>query len=247
MKTIGILGGLTWQSTLTYYYEINRLTQERLGGENSAKILLSSLNFAEMDTAQRAGDLAKQLEVLKSGTEALKVGGADFWLMACNTTHQLADQLVQEIDLPFLHIAKVAAAAVKEAKLQTVVLTGTRYTMEQPFYRRALEDEGLSVLTPNEEERMELVRMVDEELTHGLKNPLSLQRFWEMAKRWQQQGAQGIVLGCTEIGLLIQEPHLGMPIFDTALLHSAKTVDLALGAEDLLLTWDYRRMKGKQS
>jgi len=89
------------------------------------------------------------------------------------------------------------------------------------------------------------VRMVDEELTHGIKNPLSLQRFWEMAKRWQQHGAQGIVLGCTEIGLLIQDPLLGMPIFDTALLHSAKTVDLALGTEDLLLDWDYRRMKGK--
>lgn len=247
MKTIGILGGLTWQSTLTYYREINRLTQERLGGENSAKILLSSLNFAEMDAAQRAGDLAKQLKILKSGANALKVGGADFWLMACNTTHQLADELVREIDLPFLHIAKVAAVAVQEAKLQTVVLTGTRYTMEQPFYRSALEEEGLTVLLPNAEERGELVRMVDEELTHGVKNPSSLQRFWEMAKRWQEQGAQGIVLGCTEIGLLIQEPRLGLPIFDTALLHSAKTVELALGTNDLLRTWDYRRMKGKQS
>ena len=241
MKTIGILGGLTWQSTVTYYREINRLIQEQLGGENSAKILLSSVNFAEIDVAQRVGDRFKQIELLLDGAKALERGGADFWLMACNTTHQWAEILTQEIQLPFLHIAKVAAAAIKKDGLRSVALTGTRYTMEQAFYRRDLEEEGLKVWIPNEEEKTELVRIVDEELTHGIREEASLQKFWMMAERWQQQGAQGVVLGCTEIGLLVQESHNGMPIFDTALLHASKAVELALGTEDMFKEWNYRQ------
>lgn len=243
MKTIGILGGLTWQSTLTYYREMNRLTQERLGGENSAKILLSSVNFAEIDAAQRNGDRSKQIELLLEGAKTLKCGGADFWLMACNTTHQWADVLTQEIDLPFLHIAKVAAAAIKKDGFRSVALTGTRYTMEQGFYSKVLEEEGLKVWIPNEEEKTELVRIVDEELTHGVRNEASLQKIWKMAERWQKEGAQGIVLGCTEIGLLVQEGHLGLPIFDTALLHATKAVELALGTEELFREWDYRQRR----
>lgn len=246
MKTIGILGGLTWQSTLTYYREINRLTQERFGGENSAKILLSSVNFAEIDAAQRAGDRPKQIELLLEGAKTLKRGGADFWLMACNTTHQWADVLTREIDLPFLHIAKVAAAAIKKGGLRSVALTGTRYTMEQAFYRKALEEEGLKVWIPNDDEKTELVRIVDEELIHGLRKEASLQKFWKMAERWQTEGAQGVVLGCTEIGLLVQEAHPGMPIFDTALLHATKAVELALATEELLKEWDYRQRRELQ-
>lgn len=241
MRTIGILGGLTWQSTLTYYREINRLMQERLGGENSAKILLSSINFAELDEAQRMGDAEKQQQILIKAARVLQLGGADFWLMACNTTHQWAEELKVAIDLPFLHIAKATAEEIKKQGLKRVVLTGTNYTMEQTFYKKALQEEGLEVQIPTKEERKELVRIVDEELTHGRILSESLERFWQLAELWQQQGAEGIVLGCTEIGLLVQKPRLEMAIFDTALIHAAKAVELALGTEDLLKEWDYRQ------
>lgn len=241
MRTIGILGGLTWQSTLTYYREINRLMQERLGGENSAKILLSSINFAELDEAQRKGDAEKQQQILIQSARVLQQGGADFWLMACNTTHQWAEELKVAIDLPFLHIAKATADEIKKQGLKRVVLTGTNYTMEQTFYKKALQEEGLEVQIPTKEERKELVRIVDEELTHGRILSESLERFWQLAELWQQQGAEGIVLGCTEIGLLVQKPRLEMAIFDTALIHAAKAVELALGTEEQLKYWDDRR------
>lgn len=228
MKTIGIIGGLTWQSTLTYYRKINERVQEKLGGEHSARILLYSVDFAEIDAAQKQDDWQAEAAILIKAAGRLKAGGADFWLMACNTTHAVAEQVVQEIDLPFLHIAEVTADAVLADGLHTVVLTGTHYTMQLPFYREVLERKGLRVILPSASQQESIARIVDQELTHGIIRAESLQIFRAMLISWQAQGAEAVILGCTEIGLLINQENLAFPVYDTALLHAAVAADLAL-------------------
>lgn len=228
MRTIGIVGGLTWQSTLTYYRTINERVQQKLGGEHSARILLYSLDFAEIDAAQQQDDWQAEAAILVEAANRLKVAGADFWLMACNTAHAVADQVVQEIDLPFLHIAEVAADAVMADGLRTVVLTGTHYTMQLPFYREVLERKGLRVILPSANEQEIIARIVDHELAHGIIRAESLQAFRSMLIPWQAQGAEAVILGCTEIGLLINRENLAFPVYDTALLHAAAAAELAL-------------------
>lgn len=241
MKTIGVLGGLTWQSTQMYYRIINQLVYERLKGENSAEILLRSINFAHLDEAQKKRDERKQKEILYTGASSLLKGGSDFWLMACNTTHLWADYLTSVIDLPFLHIAICVAEELRLFGVGKVALTGTPYTLASSFYPLILKGYGIEVIIPKEEEIGKLEYLIDQELTQGLFKENSLKDFWLMAENWHDRGAEAIVLACTELGLLIKDENPEMKVFDSALIHCQKAVELALGPDENLIVADYRR------
>ena len=229
MKTIGLLGGMSWESTLPYYRHINEAVRERLGGLHSARLVLYSLDFHEIEALQRQGDWAAAGTLLADAARRLESAGANFLLLCTNTMHKVADAIEAASALPLLHIADPTAAAIQAAGLQRVGLLGTRFTMEQPFYRQRLEDRhGIQVLVPDEPDRAEVHRVIYEELCRGVVSEASRQAYRQVISRLVARGAQAVILGCTEIGLLVRADDAEVPLFDTCVLHAQAAAERAL-------------------
>ena len=228
MRCIGIVGGMSWESTAHYYRALNQGVRARLGGLHSARLVLHSVEFAELEALQREGRWDEAGAVLNVAVRGLEAAGADFVLLAANTMHKVADQMMAGAGIPLLHIADVTAAAIRRSGLTRVGLLATRYTMEQPFYVDRLASHGLSVVLPGPEDRAEVHRVIFEELVLGVARPESKARYLAVAGRLAAAGAEGIVAGCTEIGMLLRPGELGVPLFDTAELHVEAALDLAL-------------------
>ena len=230
MKTIGLLGGMSWESTLPYYRLINQRVGERLGGFHSAKLLLYSVDFQEIETLQHADRWDEAGELLAGAARALARGGADFLVLCTNTMHRVAREIEAAAGLPLLHIADATAAEIEKAGLRTVGLLGTRFTMEQDFYRGRLAERGLTVLTPGETDRTLVHRVIYEELCHGQILDASRREYARILAGLAEEGAQGIILGCTEISLLVGPSDASVPLFDTTAIHARAAADFAVGS-----------------
>ncbi|NTU66113.1 MAG: aspartate/glutamate racemase family protein [Chloroflexi bacterium] len=229
MKTIGLIGGMSWESSAEYYRLINTLVKERLGGFHSAKCVMVSLDFAEIETLQREGRWAESARVLVAAAQNLERAGADLVLLCTNTMHKVADDIQASIQVPFLHIADATAEQIRAQGLTTVGLLGTRFTMEEDFYvGRLTQRHGLQVLIPNLDEREMIHRVIYDELVLGEIKAESKAQYLAAIDHLIERGAQGIILGCTEIGLLIQADDCRVPVFDTTRLHAQAAVALAL-------------------
>ncbi len=229
MKTIGILGGMSWESTALYYRLMNERCRERLGGHHSAPILLHSVDFDQIERCQRAGRWDEMAEILGGAAAGLAGAGADFLIIATNTMHRLAGEISAMSGLDVLHIADPTAVALKAAGVCRVALLGTRYTMEQDFYRGRLEAmHGLDVIVPCEADRSDVHRIIYDELCLGQIAPSSRAVYQAVIERLRGQGAEAVILGCTEITMLIAPGDSVLPVYDTTAMHAAAAVDLAI-------------------
>ena len=229
MKTIGLIGGMSWESTVPYYQTINRIVGQRLGGLHSAKVALYSVDFDEIEKLQHAGGWEESGEILADAAKAVRRAGADFLVLATNTMHKVAAQIEAAVDIPLLHIADATAARVKAAGLTRVGLLGTRFTMEEDFYRGRLETRhGLSVLTPPAGQRALVHDVIYRELCLGNVRGESRQGFQQVVTDLVAREAQGVILGCTEIGLLLRSEDATVPLFDTATIHAEAAALYAL-------------------
>ena len=228
MKTIGLIGGMSWESSAHYYAIINRAVRDRLGGAHSASILLYSLDFGEIAKLQHDDDWTALTTRMIEAAKRLQAGGADFILICTNTMHLMADDIAGAVAIPLLHVVDPTAKAVVEAGVRRVGLLGTAFTMEKAFYRDRLALAGLDVIVPDEADRGEVHRVIYEELVAGKIEPASRQIYREIIARLVERGAQAIVLGCTEIMLLVDQSDAAVPLFDTTELHALAAVDQAL-------------------
>ena len=229
MKTIGLIGGMSWESTVPYYQVINRVVGRRLGGLHSAKVALYSVDFDEIEHLQHAGKWEESGEILADAARAVRRAGADFLVLCTNTMHKVAPQIEAAVDIPLLHIADATAGRVKAAGIERVGLLGTRFTMEEDFYRGRLESRhGLSVLTPPADERRLVHQVIYGELCLGKVRHESRGGFQVVAGGLVARGAQGVILGCTEIGLLLRSEDAPVPLFDTATIHAEAAAESAL-------------------
>lgn len=228
MKTLGIIGGMSAESTVTYYLEINRLVNQTQGGNTSAPILLDSLNFEEIVQLQRSGNWQKTGEILASSAHKLQQMGADAILLATNTMHKNAPEIEQAIAVPFLHILDGTAAAIKAKGLRKIGVLGTAFTMQDPFYRDGLAARGIKAIMPELSAQAELHRIIFEELCRGKFLPESKAFYLNIINQLAEKGAEGVILGCTEIGLLVQQADHALPFFDTAQIHSQAAVEFIL-------------------
>ena len=229
MKTIGLLGGMSWESTLPYYRHINEAVRERLGGLHSARLVLYSLDFHEIEALQRQGDWAAAGTLLADAARRLESAGADFLLLCTNTMHKVADAIEAASALPLLHIADPTAAAIQAAGLQRVGLLGTRFTMEQDFYKGRLQEKfGLEVLVPGEAQRERVHRIIYDELCLGDIREASRAEYLAIISALADAGAQAVILGCTEIALLVGEANAAVLLYDTTAIHAEAAVTLAL-------------------
>lgn len=228
MQRIGIIGGMSWESTTTYFRLLNLGVRERLGGLHSARLLLATVDFAPIVEMQRAGDWTSAGEVLAREARSLEAGGADLVLIAANTMHKVYDQVAAAVSTPVLHLADIVADAVRVAGLSRVGLLATAYTMELGFYRDRLASQGVQTTIPGDEDRQEIQRIIFDELSAGVIADASRSRLLDISQTLLTQGAEGIVLGCTELELIIQPGHLDAPIFATTALHCRAALDLAL-------------------
>lgn len=231
MKTIGLIGGMSWESTVPYYQIINEEVKQKLGGLHSAKIILYSVEFDEIEKCQSSGNWEKSGEILGHAAQGLEAAGADFILICTNTMHKVAPQIASMIHVPIVHIADATADALQEKHIGKVGLLGTKYTMTQDFYKQKLIDRGIEVIIPDAEDVETVNDVIFQELCVGKILDKSRVRFQEVIKRLQEKGAEGVILGCTEIGLLIHQPDSTLPVFDTTLIHAKKAVELALDGE----------------
>lgn len=231
MKTIGLIGGMSWESTVSYYRLINEKIKEKLGGLHSAKILLNSVDFQEIEECQARGDWEKSAEILTEAALSLEKAGADFIVICTNTMHKVAPQIQAKISLPILHIAEATAEKLKENHISKVALLGTKYTMQQDFYKSKIAESGIEVLIPDEQD-IELVNhVIYDELCLGIISQDSKQAYQKIITDLASKGAQGVILGCTEIGLLIQEGDTEIPVFDTTQIHAVKAALKAINDE----------------
>ncbi len=228
MKTIGIIGGMSWESSLEYYRIINRRVRDRLGGLHSARILMLSVDFAEVAARQRAGDWPALTAQMVAAAQALERGGADGVLIATNTMHLMADAVAAAITVPLLHIGDAAAQAVRAGGHGRIGLLGTAFTMEQPFYAERLARTGLEVIVPDTADRATVHRIIYDELVQGRIDPDSRAAYRAIIARLVAQGATAVILGCTEIMLLVGEGDSAVPLFDTTTLHAEAAVAWAL-------------------
>jgi aspartate racemase len=229
VKTLGLLGGMTWHSTVDYYRLINEGVQKRLGGSHSAHLLLLSIDFEPVEELQAKGDWAGMGRLMAGWAKRLEDAGAEGLVICTNTMHRLAGDVSAAIHIPLIHIADATAGAIKRAGLHTVGLLGTRYTMELDFYRGRLEKEhGLEVLIPEEPGRTLVHDVIYKELTYGTIREESRAAYVKVIEDLVRRGAQGVILGCTEIPLLVKEKDSPVPVFDTTALHAAAAVDFAL-------------------
>ena len=229
MKTIGIIGGMSWESSALYYKSINELTKQKLGGLHSAKIVLSSVDFAEIERLQHQGDWLQLGEILAAEAKRLEQAQVDFILIATNTMHKVANVVQNAVKIPLLHIADATAKELVKQKHQKVGFIGTRYSMEEDFYIKRLEDQyGLEVITPSKQDRDDIHRIIYEELCLGKILPQSRQIYIDIVNRLQAAGAEAVIEGCTEITLLLKQEHVTVPLFDTTYIHAKAAVDEAL-------------------
>ena len=228
MKTIGLLGGMSWESTVVYYQQINRIVGERLGGHHSAKIILHSVDFDEIVHLQHADDWDGTGAILADAAESLERAGAELLVICTNTMHKVAPQIQQRVKLPLIHIADATADVIKRAGIKTVGLLGTKFTMEQDFYKGRLEDQhDLAVIVPERADREIVHRVIYDELCQGKVLDASRDQYHRIVASIVGSGAQGVILGCTEIGLLIGDGNVGGPTFDTTALHARAAADFA--------------------
>jgi aspartate racemase len=229
VKRIGLLGGMSWESSAEYYRLVNEIVRDRLGGLSSADCLLRSVDFAPVELLQREGRWDEAGEMLASEARALEAAGAELLVLCTNTMHKLADEIAAAVDIPFVHIADATAAAVRAAGLSSVGLLATAYTMEQDFYVGRLRSRhGLEVLVPPAEDRRVVHEVIYEELCVGVVRDPSRDAYRRIMARLAERGAEAILLGCTEIDLLVGQDDASVPVFDTTALHARAAVDLAL-------------------
>lgn len=228
MKTIGLIGGMSWESTVGYYQIINRTVQQKLGGFHSAQCLLYSVDFHEIEKCQEEGDWKKCAEILSFAAQSLEKGGADFIVICTNTMHKVAGQIQSAVSIPLLHIAEVTAVELLQNKIKRVALLGTIYTMEQDFYKDKLVEKNLEVLIPDEEDRKFINHTIFHELCLGVVSEKSKAGFLKIIDKMVALGAQGVILGCTEIGMLIQQKDTSALLFDTTEIHAKSAALYAL-------------------
>lgn len=229
MKTIGLLGGMSWESTALYYRWINELVKQRLGKLHSAQIAMVSVDFQQIETLQHNGDWEKAGELLARSARRVENAGADFLVICTNTMHLVAPQIESALTIPLLHIADATAGAIKQQGIRRIGLLGTKFTMEQAFYAGRLADvHGLEVLTPDEADREIVHRVIYDELVLGEIKDSSRAEFLRIMGGLQARGAEGVIEGCTEIVMLVQQRHTAVPLFDTTMLHAQTAVDWAL-------------------
>ncbi len=235
MRTIGLIGGMSWESSAAYYRLINQGVRDRLGPLRSARLLLHSVDFGPIEQAQRAGRWIDAAAILAAAAQCLQAGGADAWLLCTNTMHKVAPQVQAAVRIPFIHIADPVGRAASQAGWRSVGLLGTAFTMEQAFFRDFLaQQHGLQVLTPGAEQRAALHRIIYDELCVGVLSAASRQLVLDMIQSLAAQGAQAVVLGCTEISLLVGPADTTVPLLDTTALHAAAAVDFLLAADGLV-------------
>lgn len=219
MKTIGLIGGMSWESTVTYYQVINDTVKEKLGGLHSAKILLYSVDFAEIEKCQSNGEWDKSAEILGEAAKNLEKAGADFIVICTNTMHKVAPQIQKMIDIPIVHIADATAEELKKKHIKRVALLGTKYTMTQDFYKDRITQNDIEVIIPDTDD-IELVNsVIYDELCVGKIKDSSRKEYVRIINDMKQEGAEGVILGCTEIGLLIKQSDSSLPVFDTTEIH----------------------------
>ncbi len=229
MKTIGLIGGMSWESSAHYYRLVNEAVKARLGGLHSARCILASVDFAEIEPLQRAGRWDEAGAILNRAALGLERAGAGLLLICANTMHKVAEQALRGVTIPLVHIADVTAERVRAAGIRRVALLGTRYVMEEDFYRRRLVDRfGLEVMVPAAEDRPEVNRVIFEELCLGRTEPRSKARYVAIIDGLVREGAQGVIAGCTEITMLVQQRDVPVPLFDTTELHAMAAVERAL-------------------
>lgn len=228
MKTIGIIGGMSPESSVTYYHELNRYINKKLGGYHSAKCILYNVQYQDIKDVHQNGDWDKAGEILAQAASSLKAAGADFIILATNTMHLVAAKIKEASGLPFLHIAEVTAERLVNDRVKTVGLLGTRFTMEQDFYKKVLTDHGIQVLIPDKNSIEEIHRIINKELILGKIEESSRKQFQNIIASLKQGGADGVILGCTEIGLLVRPEDSTLPVYDTALLHVEAAAEYAL-------------------
>ncbi|MDP1990948.1 MAG: aspartate/glutamate racemase family protein [Syntrophales bacterium] len=229
MKTIGLIGGMSWESTVPYYQVINETVKERLGGLHSAKLVLYSVDFHEIELLQHSGNWDEAGRLLAQAACALQAAGADFLVLCTNTMHKVADAIESAVDIPLFHIADATAEEVKHRGMTTVGLLGTRFTMEQEFYKgRLRECHGIDVVVPNEADREIVHRVIYGELCLGKISAISSAEYRRIIQRLAESGAQGVILGCTEISMLVGTEDSQVPLFDTTRIHARKAAERAL-------------------
>lgn len=220
LKTIGLIGGMSWESTVTYYKIINETVKEKLGGLHSAKCILYSVDFQEIEECQANGNWEKSGEILGEAANNLEKAGADFIVICTNTMHKVINQIKEKISIPILHIAEMTAEKILEKGLKNIALLGTKYTMEQDFYKSKLIEKGINVIIPDKNDIEIINKVIYDELCLGTINSNSKKKFLEIVDKLRSKGAEGIILGCTEIGLLIKNEDTDVPLFDTAVIHA---------------------------
>lgn len=231
MKTIGLLGGMSWESTVTYYQIINETIKEKLGGLHSARILLYSVDFAEIEKCQSEGDWEKSADILSEAARNLEKAGADFIVICTNTMHKVAPEIQDRIHVPVMHIAEATAEVLKENQITKVALLGTKYTMTQDFYKKKLEENGITVLIPDEKSIEIVNRVIYDELCLGMISSGYREQYLKIIDALALKGAQGVILGCTEIGLLVHQEDTSLPVFDTTQIHARKAALASIDQE----------------
>jgi len=226
MKKIGLLGGMSWESTVIYYQQLNRIARDRLGGLHSADLLLWSFDFAEIERYQSEGDWDGVTKIMIDAARSLEKGGAECLLICTNTMHKMASEVQASINIPLIHIADSTAPAIKTAKIKSPLLLATRYTMEQEFYKGYLKERhNINVVTPDDKDRTIVHNIIYEELCRGVVHQESKDKYLEVVGR---AGADGVIFGCTEVGLLLSQNDLTVPAFDTTQLHAEAAINYAL-------------------
>jgi len=223
-----MLGGMSWESTELYYRKINEATKQALGGLHSAPIAMVSVDFEEIEKLQHDGDWAGCAEILCEKSRQIESAGADFLLICTNTMHKVATEIENSIGIPLLHLADATAARIRQAGMKKIGLLGTRFTMEQDFYRGRLEQHGLEVIVPNEEDRSTVHRVIYGELCQGKVESNSRDDFIRIIQKLHARGAEGVIEGCTEIVMLVNQEHVDVPLFDTTTIHAEEAVAEAL-------------------
>ncbi len=222
MKTIGMIGGMSWESTVTYYQVINEIIKEKLGGFHSAKCLLYSVDFHEIEECLSSSNWERGAALLSDAAIRLERGGADFIIICTNTLHKVVEKVQEKISIPILHIAEVTSEELIENKIDKVALLGTKYTMEQDFYKNRLVNNGIEVMIPREADREKINTIIFKELCLGIVSQRSKEEYLRIIDDLMKQGAQGIILGCTEIGILINQSDTDAPLFDTTYIHGKR-------------------------
>ena len=228
MKTIGLIGGMSWESTIPYYRIINEEVKNRLGGLHSAKIVLYSVEFDEIEKCQSNGEWEKSGDILGNAAKAVEAAGADYLLICTNTMHKVASQIASMIDIPIIHIADATADELEKNNTRSIGLLGTKYTMTQDFYKQRLIDRGIRVLIPDEGDIETVNTVIFDELCVGKISDVSREKLKEIITKLKCKGAEGVILGCTEIGLLIHQSDVDIPVFDTTVIHARKAAELAI-------------------